>query len=74
MKHAARNNAGRLDRPVKMTTPIPVRLTLRQEDELRQIKDCTGLPMSYIMRIGFDYFLPRFLSGEINILKIGRPR
>lgn len=52
--------------------PIPVRLSLEQDSDLRALSEKSGIPKSAIMRMGLEYFLPRALKGEINLLTCGR--
>ena len=54
-----------------MTTkgnPIPVRFDKVDEDELKELSGTSGFSMRALIRSAVRYAIPRFKSGEANIL------
>jgi hypothetical protein len=54
-------------------TPIPTRYDPPENKLIRDLHNATGLPMAEIVRRASRFALPRFASGEIDILTL-QPR
>jgi hypothetical protein len=50
--------------------PIPTRFDAAEDKLIRDLNSETGLPMSEIVRRANRFALPKFLSGEIDILTL----
>jgi len=50
--------------------PIPTRYEETEERLLRQLKQITGLPLGSIVSRAAKFALPKFASGEVNILTL----
>ena len=51
----------------------PVRFDESSDAELEQLRDQTGISISELVRRCTRFALPRFQSGEVNILDYGKP-
>ena len=50
--------------------PIPTKFDAPEERLIRQIKLVTGLPLSHVIKRCAKFALPKFASGEVNILTL----
>lgn len=57
--------------PIKYGPPVPLRLSADQLEKLALLKSKTGMNRTALLRAAVAYFLPRFLSGEIQIMDCG---
>jgi hypothetical protein len=53
---------------MKKGLPVPTRFDEAEEDFLSEIKQRTGFKKAEIVRRACRFSLPKFLSGEVNIL------
>lgn len=53
--------------PGELSASVPVKLSTEQSKMLSDLKNASGLSRSAIIRLGLNYFLPRFKSGKIDI-------
>lgn len=49
--------------------PFPIRLDESQEADIKELQDRTGLSKTALLRMALCYSLPRFATGEINIME-----
>ena len=57
---------------MKKENPVPVRLEEEQCKMLVKLKQTTGLNTSYLIRRCIAYALPKFATGETDILTLKR--
>lgn len=60
-------NRTAVDEAEKLGTPVPVRISHEQKRALDLLNGKTNISRQAIIRLGLNYFLPRFISGEIDL-------
>lgn len=50
--------------------PIPTKFDAPEERMIRRINALTDLPMAQIIKRGMRFALPKFMSGEVDILTL----
>lgn len=55
------------------TNPIPTRLDEFTDAGLSALADQTGIPKAELIRRCLRFSLPKFLSGEADLLAYGKP-
>ncbi len=53
--------------------PQPVRLDPEEDLGVRELAGRTGMPLGEILRRCVRFALPKFQSGEVDLLKYGAP-
>lgn len=51
--------------------PVPVRFDRDEDADIKALAATTGLPSSELIRRAVRFAIPKFRSGEVNILELG---
>ena len=56
----------------RKSSPIPVRFAPKEEGYISEVQKLLSLSKSEIIRRCVEHFLPRVISGEVNLLTLAK--